>query len=544
MSIWSKYLKGKKYIDDKGLVDKHNWYWDMYLGDQWKGVKSMSELPVMNFIKPVVDYKAAAIGQNQMTAIYSDDNTEHEEVYKRLNTFYRRCWDKEDMDIKLFHMIEHAGILGDSVLYFGKKDEARIVPPSNVIYADEQSSDVQTQKYIIIRIRPFVKDVKKTAQKNGIDESLIQSITSDTEPDYIVGERKDIDYDADEGKCTAVIYFEKIDGIVHIARATAECEYEPLHPIAMTDESGTPLVGCEYYPIVKLICQEKPNSARGRGWVQDLIPNQIEVNKTYARVSQANANTAYPRVAYNASMIQNPEDLNNIGAPIEIDGTAQSVSQIISYLQGTPMSSSVFTYADTMLTTTKQLAGANDSISNISDPSRVSGTALQEIREQTTINLKGNLINVKNLYRDIARIKMDMWQVYYPGGVDVRREPTPEEQELINSGQPVDLIEHIDGELLRSLEPDVTIDVTLRTESTKADQQTVVDAQLDKGRITFSEWVDVVDEDGVVPKQRFEQLIQKRKDEGRDVDTGLPLQTVMPEQQINPQQEVPEQGAA
>ena len=80
MSIWSKYLKGKKYIDDKGLVDKHNWYWDMYLGDQWKGVKSMSELPVMNFIKPVVDYKAAAIGQNQMTAIYADDNTEHEEV--------------------------------------------------------------------------------------------------------------------------------------------------------------------------------------------------------------------------------------------------------------------------------------------------------------------------------------------------------------------------------------------------------------------------------------------------------------------------------
>ena len=513
MNIWEKYKKSDNYLQEQGIIQNNNWFWDMYLGDQWKGVKVSTKLPVMNFTKQVIDYKTAAVGQNQMTALFYDGNPNNESIYANLNRFFKSQGKKEDLDTKIFQLLTESGIVGDGILYFGTKDDSRIIPPSSLLLADEQNPDIQSQSYIMIRIRPFKSDVIAKAEKNGVPKEEIHRITGDENPDYLVGNKEDIKH-GNDGKVTAVIYFEKKDGVVYMARATEHCVYEPLHPLASTDGDGAPLMGCEYYPIVKLSCQPVPNSARGRGWVQDLIPNQIETNKTYARIAAALKNTAYPRIAYNERAISNAEDLENIGAPIAIEGNAQSVSQAISFLQGAPLAGDVFNYAENLFTTTKQIAGANDAISNISDPSRVSGSALSEIREQATINLKGNVIRLKKLYEDIARIRLDMWQVYYPDGIDVETD----------NG-----IEHIDGETLRELKPDILIDVTLRTEATKADTQNLLDTQLDKNRITFSEWVQASDGDGIVPKEKLEKIIERRKAEGRDPETGLPI----PEQSVN-----------
>ncbi len=56
--IYNKYQKAHDYMEKKGIVRKTNKNWDMYTGNQWKGLQTGGEeLPMMNVIKPIIKYK-------------------------------------------------------------------------------------------------------------------------------------------------------------------------------------------------------------------------------------------------------------------------------------------------------------------------------------------------------------------------------------------------------------------------------------------------------------------------------------------------------
>lgn len=527
--IWEKYRKSNNYLQEHGYIDKAQWYWNMYLGNQWEGIslteKKKADLPVMNITKQVVDYKTAAIGQNQMTAVFSDPKGGNDEVYDLLNDFWKKRWDKEDMNTKMYELVMQAGIQGDGFIYFGTNEKSQLIPDTSILLADENDPDIQSQKYIMIRQRLFVSDIKKQAMENGVTD--ISAITADTEDDYIVGNKNEIEYRGDEGKCTAVIYFEKRrnengDVTVWTGKAVKGCDYEPLHPLSLSNKRNETFYESKLYPIVKLPCTTVPNNARGRGWVEDLTSNQLILNKTYARESASIATVAFPKIAYNTNALDNPEDLKEVGAPIAVNGNAESISSMIQYLNAQPMSGDVANFIEDVFTKTKMVAGASDAITGISDPTRVSGSAISEIREQSTLTLKGNVIKLKKCYEDIARIRLDTWQTYYPDGVEVQRTPTPAEQQEIENGEQVDLLETIDGATLRELEPNIVIDVSLQTEATKDGTQAILDNKLEKGNLQFSEWVEASDPNGRVPVAKLKKILEERKAKGLDINTGLP----------------------
>lgn len=130
-------------------------------------------------------------------------------------------------------------------------------------------------------------------------------ITGDEEKERQIGNREEV-HGSD--KCTSILYMEKDEnGIVNVARSTKCCVYEPLHPISGSDSDGNPHGGLKSYPIVNMIWEKVPNSARGISEVKQLIPNQLELNKTLARRSMSVKMTAFPRIAYDATAIQDPE---------------------------------------------------------------------------------------------------------------------------------------------------------------------------------------------------------------------------------------------
>ena len=75
--IWQRYDKSKEYMDKKGILIKSEKCWQMYTGKQWEAVEDsqgMENLPMLNFIKPTVDYKVSTIAQHSVTAMFSDLN--------------------------------------------------------------------------------------------------------------------------------------------------------------------------------------------------------------------------------------------------------------------------------------------------------------------------------------------------------------------------------------------------------------------------------------------------------------------------------------
>ena len=86
--IWRKYELSKDYEDKKQILKRSERNWNFFVGNQWKGLNSFGEeLPVLNFIKTIVQYKISSVAQNAMTAYYSDMELrpELEEIYKNLN---------------------------------------------------------------------------------------------------------------------------------------------------------------------------------------------------------------------------------------------------------------------------------------------------------------------------------------------------------------------------------------------------------------------------------------------------------------------------
>ena len=522
--IWEKYKKASDFQEENSIVTKSNKCWKMYLGDQWYGLDNKEDLPVVNFVEPVVNYKVSTICKNVMTAHYSDieGNSEYNDIYEKLNTNFASNWERGHMDTVAWQTLKAAAIVGDGYTYWGTEDltKTQVIPCTAVLLGDEQQPEIQKQPYIMIRERLFVEDVKKMAAENGIPEEKWVDLSGDEENDFQIGNRKDINYDKQNGKITSVLYFEKKDGIVWTGRAVEGLDYEPLHPMTPTKNGQVMMEkGLKSYPIANLIWQDIPNSARGQGEVKKLIPNQVEVNKTYARRAMATKMYAYPRMAYMANSIKNPEDLDKVGVAIGMNegSNGQSIQQLISYLMPASSSPDAKTLSDDLMQTTRDLAGAGDTSMGQIDPTRVSGTAIVAIQDQAALTLNEQVAKYKQYVEDIAKLWFDLLVAYNPNGIPIKREMTEEEEREATGNGAIELTaeekmipDKIMPEELEKLRPEVKVDVSSNTQWSKNDEQTADDNLLANGHITFDEYVDLIPDGGILQKNLLQEILKKR----------------------------------
>lgn len=503
--IWDKYKKCADYQEQYGLIDRTRRHWNFYLGHQWENLQTGGEtMPQYNLIMPSVKYKVNTICQQNISVKYFDLNNREENnaICNKLNEHFLSMWERSYMDAKIREICKSAAVAADSYIYFGTKDmtDAQVLPNTMLLLGDEQNPNIQDQPHIFIRERVRVKDLKEIAKRNGVEDW--EHITYDEDSDdYMVGNKEDVDNRDDEGKATVVRYMTKIGGIVYTSRQTKNVMIEPLMPIAVT-QGGKIVRGLQYYPIASYIWEAVPNSARGEGEVEQLIPNQICINKTLAMIYISNKQCAYPKLAVNTTMLQNPEDLNKVGGILELTGNAQSVQQMASYLPPQAASSDAMVFVNNALETTRSLAGASDSALGQIDPTRVSGQAIQAIKDQAATNLNENMASLKKFVEDCAKIVLDILKTYSPEGIEVSWQDENGERQT----------DVITAEQLDALTPDIAIDVEPRSDSTPEARQNVIDGLLNTQMISLEEWVEVSPDNAVIPKARFREMLEKRKE--------------------------------
>lgn len=514
---WRLYEKGIDYIYKKNLITKTNRNWNFYIGKQWEGLESGGEeLPLLNFIKPTIKHKVSTVSQNNMVANYSDLEGREElaEVYKQLNVLFSACWEKANMDMELWAMMKDAAVTGDGILYFGTGNVADVQRLNNtaVLYGDESNPNIQQQPYIIIVQRLAIGVIKKMAKENGLSDEEIQQIVSDQETENIIGNRTEVEEDSasDEAKTTCLIYMCKKDGVVHVAQCTRTVVFEPEHAIANKRErDGKVMRGMNLYPLVKVSWEDYPNSARGLSEVEQLIPNQLEVNKTLARRSLIIKLTAFPRIAYDSSVINNPDDLDKVGAKIEMStGGGQSINQAIAYLNPAQSNSDPKNYADDLLSLTQELSGSGETAMGNINPNRVAASAIIAIRDQAALPLNEQVAKKTTCVEDLAKLWVEIWAVYHPEGIEVRMEQVDE-----LTGEKTEVMQRITKDQLDKIKPDIRIDTSQDNPWTKEAEQNWLDGVLDKQHITFEEYIKVSPDHGIIPKNKMQSLFEERKAE-------------------------------
>jgi len=533
--IWSKYEKIKDQHNSVNLNSKSERCHNFFNSRQWRGIAHVKEdeLPFLNIIQPTVEYKVATVAQQEMTITFSPmsglSEVEHQKICDVLNDFAKQQWELHKMDIKCWEVVKDSCIVGDSYIYFYDGDlNAQIIDNINVFLADEQEPDIQKQKFIIIYERRNASDVKEEAAQNKIPKKDIDNIVPDDDTDNLTEEaRKEVDSKTD-GKCSCLLMLTKDkDGVVTVTRSTKTVEYQPKTRIFSQnkDEANPRSVALKIYPIANFIWQKKKGSARGLGEVEQLIPNQVSINKNLARREQAIQQCAFPKLVYNSNYITNADNLDVAGAQIEISKNAPfKVNEIIDYLNPRQLSSDAKQFGDELVQVTRDLVGSGDSALGNIDPTKASGTAIIAVQDQSAIPLNEQKATFKQFIEDIALIWYYMWIAYNPQGIEV---PITEVDPL--SQEEYETIATIPTEILQQMKVNIKIDVAPNNPFSKYAQQQALDNLFSQKHITLEEYVELLDDNSSVPKGRLKAILEKR----------VPEQPQLPQQPMIPQGGMP-----
>lgn len=521
--IIEKYNRGKQYIQKKNLVDDTKKNWNFYLGNQWEGLETGGEiLPMYNFIKPTVKYKVSTVCQNKMTATYSDLKAldENIEIFKAMNIKFAANWEKADMNSLSWDVIKNAAVAGDSYTYWYAPHECQILDNVAILLGDEQNQNIQEQPYIIIRERIFAQDAIEIAKENGVPEEEYRTIVSDQDNDFLLDKNSDIDYNTTDGKCLSLIYMTKEDGTVWFGKTTMNCMYQPMRPIKYTHGGEYAGKGLQRYPIVNYVWEDKPDSARGNSEVGQLIPNQIQTNRLLAQRAIAIKQCAFPRLAYDATAVNNPEDIDTIGAAIELNGNAQGINSLVAYLNPAGLNGEGSNLQNEMVSTTRELAGASENILGQIDPTRVAASAIAALQEASAVNINEQVSKYEQYAEDTARLWWEM---------DIAYNDTVTTQD--SDGNYI----QVTPETMEELVPDVRVDISQDTAFTKESALARMDKLLEMGAISVEEWTDLLPQNSPLPKSELLKLFEKRKAE------QMQQQQMMQEAQMGGEELPPEQ---
>ena len=512
---WQLYEKGRNFLRMNNVYSDTDKNYRFYNGNQWEGAKIEGiEQAQYNFIETIVNYKVSTINQNLWAINYSSDNFENrdfrktaEKVCKMLNRKAAKVWEKDQMDYKIRVISDDAAINDEGVIYVDYDNDSQnpvneVINKNNVQFGNEQSSDIQSQPYILISQRLPVSSARQMAEQNGVSRDKIK---------YILGDNITMDEAGDDSKlekddmCTIVTKLWKEDGTVKYSKAT---QYVDL----LTNEN----TNLTLYPITHFIWKEKKGWSRGEGEVRTLIPNQLELNKTLARVLLSTKNCAFPQKVANIEKIVNPEAINTVGGIIKVQGgnTVDDINRIYGYVQPTQMSTDVSKLMSDLISITRDLKNSGDIATGGINPEQASGKAILAVQEASQQPLVKQLTGLKRFIEDLARIWLDMWTVYTPEGMTLEEEITEP-----TTGETIINLVNIPVSVLENLQGTVKVDITPKGAFDKYARELTLENLLKNGFLSpqrigeLKAYAKALPDDATAPKQDILDICEEVEQE-------------------------------
>lgn len=516
--IWTLYEQGRNYCRMINMFSETDLCYRMYNGDQWNGVKLKGVEPVqLNFIKPTIRYKNGVIHSNYYSMVYSSMNFENKEfiktgerICKMLIKKASRTWEKDNLDAKCRVVTKDAAINAEGVMYVTYDMEENeinneIIKKNDLFFGNENDSDIQKQPYILIKQRRPLIEIVDMARAEGVSEEDIKNIKADNDNFEESGESSKLEKDL---MCTLVTKMYKENGTVHFAKATRWVD------IKKDTDSGLTL-----YPVAHFLWEEKEGSARGEGEVKQLIPNQIEVNKTIMRRVLVAKNTAYPQKVVAVEKVINPSAVDQVGGTIKIKGNnVDDVNKVFTNIAPAQMSADVEKLQTELIQTTRELAGAGDIATGEVNPTEASGRAILAVQQASQQPITEQLIGFKTFVEDLARIWLDMITVYNYDGVKL-------EEEIVDemTGEETTQIVDVPQSALQELQATVKVDITPKGAFDKYAQEMSIENLLNNGLFSVQRlpelkmYLECLDDDANMPRQKVLEVIEKAEEEQRKI---------------------------
>lgn len=509
--VWAEYDKGVSYNRRVGLFEGSEKNFNFFFGKQWEGADLGGIEPIVkNIIKPTVKYKVGVV-HSKAYQIFFDSNTYKDALQRKqlqdycdlLNKYTNRTWERSNINRHIREAVKSACIDAEGIIYFyddNGKMVSEEIDKTNIYYGNENDDDIQSQPYLIISFRRPVEQVQEEARNEGVSEEDIENIVSDSE--YLEQSNPMKRVEEISPMCLVLLKLYKKDGVVWMKKCTK-------FTTIVSDES----LGLTKYPVAHFLWERVKGSARGIGEVEQLIANQIEINKIEMRRAISVRMCAYPKLVANTAYISDTSTLAKVGATVEVDEmAAQDINKVVSYLNPTSMSADAKLLSEDLTNATQNLAGAGDTANGTVDPEKTSGRALLAVQQAQQQPLNEQVETYKQFLHDIAEIWVDMMKVY------------ADNIELINekkdyqTNETVEQVYTLSKEELASLELDIKIEITPKGAFDKfAMEQSIENLFMNKF-ITLEELAKVLPEDSVLPIPRIKEILQDREEKEKAIN--------------------------
>lgn len=418
---WEFYQQGVEFNNLVELDETVELNENFYVGKQWEGVQSNGlPTPVFNFIKRVVGFIVATITSDNVkvnaSAVAATANTDQLfEPVRIVNEEFDALTERNNITYLIREYARNAAVDGDGCLYtYWDEDvdtgnsvkgaiKTEIVENTRVFFGNPNDRLVQNQPWIIISTREFVRDVRRRAKANGVEdwELITSDMNSQSESS------KEL---SSADKCDVLTLFWRDDesGTIWSYEFTQNCEVkEP------TD------LGIRLYPITWLCWDYVQDSYHGQAMVTGLEPTQIFVNKLWALTQVSAMRTAYPKIVYDKSRITHWD--NRVGAAIGINGG--DINGVATIIDPATISPQIFQLIQLAVEQSEQSLGATAVALGDTRPDNTSAIIALQRAAQTPSE-----ITKQNLYKsieDLYRIYLEFMAEYY-GEREVDMEPPTE----------------------------------------------------------------------------------------------------------------------
>ncbi len=516
---WELYERGRNFMRMKNIFSDTDKNYRFYNGNQWEGAKIEGiEQAQFNFIETIVDHKVSTINANLWGINYSSENYETKEFRKTaektcelLNKRASKLWEKDNLDDMIRDFSTDSAVNDEGILYVNWIEEdqnptTELLSKNDVQYGNENDDDIQSQPYIMIKQRLPQITVEEMAKTMGLSEEKMSLLNVDGDNFEEAGE--DAKYEKDN-MCTLVTKMWKENGTVHYTKSVKYVE------IRKDVDTGLHL-----YPLTHFCWKKKKGYSRGEGEVRYLIPNQIELNKTLARSLLSVKQNAYPQKVANMNKIQNANAVTQVGGIIKTKNGMQvdDVRKIFGYVQPAQMSTDVQTMIQNLINITRELKNASDVATGGADPEKASGKAILAIQNASKQPMNKQLSSLKRSIEDLARIYLDMWIVYTPGGI-VLEDTEKDEQ----TGEEYTQLITVPASVMQELQASVKIDITPKGAFDKYAQELSLENLLNAGYFSMQRlpelklYVNALSDDSVMPKQKLMSIIEEQEEEQRKI---------------------------
>ena len=417
---WRAYEAGKAYKQRIGLYETVRRNERFYRGDHWYGVNADLPRPIFNYIRRITDHQVASVIGGDVSISYSDESlpfiaspeakraTMHGIDVLNRNTAWR--WKHAKMEALSYQALLDAAISGDGVFYcwwdpdhrnghaFDGDIHTDVVDSTNLFVADVNSSDIQSQKYIMLAGRATVESLRHEALLAGVSEKEVARIVSDEEN---MGT-----YAADLGK-NELNGEEKATFLIRFFRENGEVIFEKTTKNCLIRRANT---GLRLYPVAYFHWHNAKNCFHGTPSVSDMVANQKCINTAYAMALKHMQSTAFSKVVYDKTRI--PEWSNEVGEAIGAVGGG-NMADAVSVVGVGQMQSNYLDLISDVIENTKGMMGATDSA--LGDERAHNTSAILTLQSAASVSLEHVRVHFCRCIGELAAIWADMLCTYCPG---------------------------------------------------------------------------------------------------------------------------------